>query len=795
MSSPFESITPSQPTIRRPSISMALEEDAWQRYPDLARRLQKRKLLLREQERRERKQRWGLAVSQVYRWQNRGLLALCLVLTALFLIRTGTAEAQSADEGDWGLQFIGDGQQQHSVALDTLIDADINGLVARIEVQQRFRNTGRSWSEAIYRFPLPPGAAVDRMQVQVGDRIIEGEIQEREVARRLYQQALNTGAIAALVEQQRANQFETHLANIEPNEEISVSISFLQRVDFRDGEFSLQIPLTFTPRWEPEMINNPLSVSDSQPAGDQHFVSQSPLDDHKLELRLKLRSALELTHISSRFHDMDIHPGLGGYDLALLNPDTRSDRMFELNWVPTLGNAPQATLSTWDSGDAVYALLMLAPPLAEATLPQEREVVFIIDTSGSMQGEAMTQAKEALYKGLSSLELDDRFNVVEFNSESYTLFPTSVAPNGNYLEEALNFIQSLEADGGTNMAPALRDAMMLPSQPRLLRQIVFVTDGSVGNEQELLQQIARELGDSRLFTVSIGSAPNTGFMRKAAEIGRGSHTHIGQLADVGLRMNELWHRIQRPALQNIEVDWGMTADYYPEIIPDLYAGEPLWLVARLPSEPRNVLLRGDLNGSDWDQETSPHPGAGSENLATLWARGRVEALQDSRLFLHTDADTLRQSIVDVALEFGLLTPYTSLVAVDRTPARPAAANLTQDNIGNLLPAGTALQFQGFSNTATHWPLQLLGALLLMLLTSSMLWFAPSKIRVSGHLPVRASGKLLERASGDLPAGSSPRQLLTSGPNPVAALSSAQEPLPEPSPSPSPSSRPELECAA
>jgi len=768
MFSPSESTIPSQSSMHRPSISTALEQDAWHRYPELSSRLQKRKLLLRERERRERRQRWRLAATRVYRWRNRGLVALCLLLTTLFLVRTGTAEAQGAGEGNWGLEFLSDGQQQHSVALNTLIDADINGLVARIEVEQRFRNTGRSWSEAIYRFPLPPGAAVDRLQVRVGDRMIEGEIQERDVARRIYQQALQTGTVAALVEQQRPNQFETRLANIEPDEEITVSISFLQRVDFRQGEFGLQIPLTFTPRWDPAAGGDQVAAS-----SEQHFRSHTPLDDHKLELRLKLRSAMHLAHVSSRFHDMDIHPGLGGYDLSLVNPDTRTNRVFELNWAPVLGSAPQAALSTWDSGDAVYGLLMLAPPLAEATLPQEREVVFIIDTSGSMQGEALTQAKAALYKGLASLQLDDRFNVVEFNSESYLLFPTSVAPNGSYLEEALNFIASLEADGGTHMAPALRDAMMLPTQPSLLRQIVFVTDGSAGNEEELLQQIAAELGDSRLFTVSIGSAPNSGFMRKAAEIGRGSHTHIGQLADVGLRMNELWQRIQSPALQNIEVDWGMTAEYYPEIIPDLYAGEPLWLVARLPAQPRNVLLRGDLNGADWQQETNPYPGAGSEDLATLWARGRVEALQDSRLFLDVDADTLRESIVDVALEFGLLTPYTSLVAVDRTPVRPAAANLAQENIGNLLPAGSTMQIQGFSNTASGWQLQLLGALLLMSLTSSMLWFAG---------PVRK-----DRTSGNLPAGASPRQLRPSGPSPVAALLPAQEP--------SASSIPELERAA
>ncbi|HET6564513.1 MAG TPA: marine proteobacterial sortase target protein, partial [Xanthomonadales bacterium] len=658
----------SKPNPQFPSLSIRqhLERDAWFRFPEFARALyQRRQARLHLQEKRQHLARSrspdGFKPPVVYRWQSRSLLALCLVLVTLFLIRTGTAQAQTAPDDDWGLKFLDDGQQQQAVALDTLIDADINGLVARVDVAQRFRNSGRAWAEAVYRFPLPPGAAVDRLQIRVGQRVIEGEIRERQEAQRQYQQARDSGAIAALVEQQRPNQFETRLANIGPDEEITVSISFLQRVDFRAGEYSLQIPLTFTPRWDGTVsshlatnaLDTALSIDPADVQADvQNFVRQPPLDDHRLELRLKLRSALQLAQISSRFHDMDIHPGLGGYDLSLVNPDTRTDRMFELNWAPDLGVAPQAALSTWDSGGAVYALLMLAPPLAEATLPQEREVVFIIDTSGSMQGLALQQAKAALYLGLSRLKQNDRFNLVEFNSNSYTLFHNSVAADGNYLEEALNFIEDLEADGGTNMAPALHDAMTLPAQPGLLRQVVFITDGSVGNEQELVQQIARELGDSRLFTVSIGSAPNTGFMRKAAEIGRGNHTHIGQLEDVEQRMNQLWQRIENPALQNIEVDWGMAADYYPEIVPDLYAGEPLWLVARLPAQPGQIVLRGDLNGVPWELETAPHPGTGNDSLATLWARGRVEAIQDSRLFLDTDAAVLRQSIIDIALEFG-----------------------------------------------------------------------------------------------------------------------------------------------
>ncbi|GAH11090.1 unnamed protein product, partial [marine sediment metagenome] len=244
---------------------------------------------------------------------------------------------------------------------------------------------------------------------------------------------------------------------------------------------------------------------------------------------------------------------------------------------------------------------------------------------------------------LGYLNQDDRFNLVHFNSDSHQLFPESVPLYTSYLLEAESFIDSLQANGGTNMAPALDDALNLPPQVGLLRQIVFITDGSVGNEGELLLQIGEDLRDSRLFTVSIGSAPNSWFMRKAAETGRGSHTHIGRLDEVGERMSLLWSQIQYPALKDICVDWGMDAEFYPEIVPDLYAGEPLWLYARLPHQPREVTICGEFEGRPWQQDSTLLPGAGSENLATLWARSKVEALEDSRIF-GAEPDFIRNEV-------------------------------------------------------------------------------------------------------------------------------------------------------
>jgi Ca-activated chloride channel family protein len=677
---------PSQPSIRD-----RLEADAWRNHRKFARR-------------QSNSSKHGLH-RRPLRWEDRALLIISAVLLLLLIIRVETARALGPGDEFYGLEFQGSAGMQRTVALDTDVQVEVTGLTARINVTQVFQNTGQGWAEAVYRYPLPPGSAVDRMRVHVGGRILEGEIQEKEEARRQYQQAKSSGKTASLVEQQRANQFETRLANIAPGDDISVSISFLAQVDYRDGSFSLRIPMTFTPRW-----------------GDGGERNAPHVDDHRLSIDVDLRSGMGLTSIESRYHDVDIHPSVGGYRVFLADPDTRTDRVFELNWTPEFGTVPESTLSTFDDGDAIYALLMLAPPLAEAISPQPREVVFIIDTSGSMEGTSLAQARAALKLGLLFLGPDDRFNLIQFNSHSERLFKESVPVYPSYLEEAVAFIDDLSANGGTVMAPALGMAMNLPVQDGLLRQIVFVTDGSVGNEHDLLLQIGEGLRDSRLFMVSIGSAPNSWFMRKSAEIGRGSHTHIGRLEEVEEQMTRLWARIENPAIQNICVDWGMEAEFYPVVVPDLYAGEPLWLYARLPHKPREVTICGELEGRYWEMSSRELPGSGGGNLATLWARSKIEALEDSQIF-GVDPDMIREDVLDLALEFGLLTRYTSLVAVDKSPSRPRSEGLGLEQIPSLLPAGSGIA-SGFSKTATGWIGRLILALISLLVASAMLLYLP-----------------------------------------------------------------------
>lgn len=701
------------------SIRDALEDLAWKQDPRLARRLSKRQ--------QHSEKSWQESSRRIMRWQDRVLLALSGLLLLLLVIRAETVNANDA----WGLQLSTDSGLHTEMAMNTSVKMDITGLAARVKITQHFTNHGMYWAEGLYRFPLPEGAAVDQLLIKVGDRLLEGEIQIKETARRSYEKAKNAGKTATLVEQQRRNQFEIRLANIGPGETIDVTIAYLQSVSYRDLSYHLRLPLTFTPRWEPPLQDADHEAMRRRPTPE--LMSKPSPGSHRLTLQANIISPIELAAIESRYHDVDIRQVNNGYRVELLGADQLSDRDFELSWTPMLQSQPDAFLTTYNDGDSVYAQLMVVPPLTDSITPLAREVILVIDTSGSMEGASISQARSALAHALKSLGPNDYFNLMQFNSSTEQLFDRSVPVTHSSLYTARVFIEGLNANGGTNMAPALKSALSMQQVPGLMRQVIFITDGAVGNENRLLQQVAADLGASRMFTVAIGHAPNSWFMRKTAEIGRGSYVHIGKPDEVEEKMSALWQRIQTPALTDICVNWGDNAEFFPEIVPDLYAGEPLWLLARLPSQPTIISLCGHINGGDWDLNINgwdaTDTGDAGTNLAKLWARKKIESLEDGLLF-GTDPELTRLEITDVALEYGLLTKHTSLVAVDKTPRRAADELLAASNIPGLLPAGSSQNLASFPSTATGWLAQLLLSVFVLALASSMLLFSGKRLPAS-----------------------------------------------------------------
>ncbi|MGH8165864.1 MAG: marine proteobacterial sortase target protein, partial [Woeseiaceae bacterium] len=325
--------------------------------------------------------------------------------------------------------------------------------------------------------------------------------------------------------------------------------------------------------------------------------------------------------------------------------------------------------------------------------------------------------------------------VIQFNSFTHELFQGGVSASPENLQRARDYVQSLRADGGTEMRPALERALEPGADETHLRQIIFITDGSVGNESELFSLIESKLGASRLFTVGIGSAPNSLFMRKAAEAGRGSYTFISALHEVKEKMGGLFRKLERPQVTGISVEWPVAALAYPEVVPDLYAGEPIVQKVRLAAAPRAgdlVKVSGTSPAGDWAVDLVLAPEQENAGVAAVWARARIEHLLD-RERQGDDPEAMRAAVIETALEHHLVSRYTSLVAVDKTPVRPEGSALDHEQVPNLLPYGQSQRaIFGFPSTATGWSSRLAIGGGILLLVATLLLFKVAVTRGHGH---------------------------------------------------------------
>ena len=683
-------------------------------------------------------------------------MVLAMVEPGLALAESDEISPQQMQSGSLLLRM----RSGYAVAtrMNTEVDMQVSGLVARVAVRQEFLNDGQEWVEGVYVFPLPDSAAIDRLRMHIGERFIEGEIREKEAAKKAYEQAKADGKKASLVQQQRANLFTTHVANIAPGETVVIEIEYLETLKYGDGNFSIRFPLTLTPRYIPGAPMPDRKGSGWSP--DTHRVTDASLitppvvvrsRDHRVSVHADIDAGVPLEYIASRYHAIevgaiDVGEQGGRYAVDLKGGDVPMDHDLELTWRPVPDAAPRALTFTETVDGQPHVLLMMLPPdldLASATrLP--RELIFVIDTSGSMHGTSIEQARRALSLALDGLGPTDLFNVIQFNSTTSVLFPGSVEATSSNIGIAKRYVGGLEANGGTEMRPALIQALHSPAVETHLRQIIFITDGSVGNEEELFSLIGTSLGNARLFTVGIGSAPNGWFMRKAAEAGRGTYTYVSALHEVSEKMDRLFRKLEQPQVTGIRVRWpdAAAATMYPEVVPDLYAGEPIVVRARLAQAPRPgdlIAISGTTAGGGWGAELPAAAGSASPGVAALWARARIEDLLD-RERRGAAADETRKAIVETALAHHLVSRFTSLVAIDKTPdktpVRPRSAKLTKEQVPNLLPYGQDHNaIFGFPATATDAPMRRVAGFA-MLATALLLLLGQGRRRWVRHAPAR-----------------------------------------------------------
>lgn len=667
-----------------------------------------------------------------------GLLVSLVLALAVFIVTSPATAATTASPPGALYLTAPDGTRAQTPLVFTDVAMRVTGMIARVTVTQHFVNPTDEWREGVYVFPLPEKAAVDHLRMKVGERDIEGQIKERGEARRTYDAARDGGHRATLVEQERPNMFTTSVANIGPRDEIAVTFEYQETLRYDDGTFRLRLPLAITPRYIPgeqlASLGSGIGVAAPTTAvldADRITPPVVPRSEgHVLPVRIDidLDAGFPLAGLASTYHPVRIEPLEGHrYHVALADGPVPASRDFELTFTPETGAAPRLALFTETKGGRAYALLMALPPSAgEAGVPRPpREITYVVDTSGSMEGVSMTQAREALLLALDRLQPGDRFNVIEFNSGTHSLFAAPVPYDSETAARARRFVNGLRARGGTEMLPALEIALAGERTASLLRQVVFLTDGAVGNEDAILKLVGERLGDRRLFTVGIGPAPNMFFMTRAAQFGRGTYTAIGDVHEVGERMAALFRKLDSPALTDIEVAWPAGADVWPRVVPDLYAGEPVVVTAQFNAAALatdgsgNVAIAGRRGDSTWTTLVPAADARPASGIGVLWARARIDALMDAGR-RGAPQDDIRAAVLDVALTHHLVSRYTSLVAVDVTPVRAGGGDLPRNAVPGNIPDGLT-GFDALPQTATPATLLLLAGMLVLLLAAGLAW--------------------------------------------------------------------------
>lgn len=672
------------------------------------------------------------------RWLAVGLWA------GLVAMMAGAAPEPTSGSGHWqaGVMLGRTGVDGAPPVLLPLKRTDVQlRLIAGIvsaTVTQVFSNDTAVALEAIYLFPLPSRAAVTDMELRVGDRRIRSVVQEKAEARATYETARAAGKATALMESERPNLFRSSLANFMPGEEVSVTFTYTETADVVGGIYNVTFPMVVGERYFPATS----ALTAAEPATP---VAALPLNPpmlapehdplHRVALTLEIYG-VPVERITSSTHALvtqSIRGRPGAWRVSPAAGLVLANNTFSVEVEPPLGEDPVPTWVTSTQEQSTYGLLTLFPPLAPtAALSVARDVVFLIDTSGSMSGDAMRQACQGLDACLAMLRPEDRFTIVRFASSFSAFRPAPEAAVADTVAAARAFVAGLQADGGTEMQPALRHSLAMLNDGTRLPLVVFMTDGAVGNEAELMRLLATDLGRARLFTFGIGSAPNEYLMRKMAELGRGQSRFIRADEDIGLVMADFFRTLASPKLTDVTVSWLDAFELpltpvgaYPSRCPDVFIDRPLQVVAAFGDTlPAAVVISGTQAG----EARAFRYALGGEGFAhTLVGRLFGQAQIDdwmTTLTVNPGGDAglkLKARIVAAALEHQLVTPYTSRVAVEEQLVRAPDGVLHTVAVATPPPQGWSPAATGTQDT-----LRLLGGVLAMLTGACLLGFRPRR---------------------------------------------------------------------
>lgn len=587
---------------------------------------------------------------------------------ALFILST-TAFAQQQPGVPGGSLVARDKQGELGFCplKTTKVRADISGFVARVNVVQEFENTYSDPIEALYTFPLSQNGAVDDMTIRVGERVIRGKIMKREEARKVYETAKAAGQVAALLDQQRPNIFSQSIANIMPGEKISVEISYVETLKYENGEYEFVFPMVVGERYNPASPAKGIAPADA--AVKSPPVAERPGHDISIEVNLDAGMAVE--GIRSTSHEIETTPvSAESSKIRLRTERTIPNKDFILRYDVT-GKQIGDALITHRGPKGGFFTMMVQPPNVPA--PKDitpKEIVFVLDTSGSMNGFPIEKAKESMMLALEGLNSQDTFNIITFAGDTDVLFNQPVPATAGNMARAKEFLQSRRGSGGTEMMKAINAALQPTPSFSHMRIVCFMTDGHVGNEKEILAAI-QTYKNARVFSFGIGNSINRYLLDRMAAEGRGEVEYVTLTDDGSAAAKRFHERVRSPLLTDISLDWGSmdVSDMYPGRQPDLFSSKPVAIIGRFSKPGVGPLtLRGKIGGQEYSrviQATLPESETANDALASLWARARVTDLMSKLLNAEGDAQKqIENEITQLGLEFRLMTQYTSFVAVE-----------------------------------------------------------------------------------------------------------------------------------
>ncbi len=605
-----------------------------------------------------------------------------------------------------GLYGYAEGKQVRTFPLEhTSVTVKIAGNLSRVEVKQTFTNPYDNPLEAIYKFPLPDDSAVDDMEIRIGDRVIRGKIKKRQQAQKIYQQAKQEGKTAGLLEQQKDNIFTQSLANIQPGEQIEVVIRYTNTLQFIGSDYEFAFPLVVAPRY-----------GDSTPTGNNFNPLIAPAwasdlpetrSGKDIDVTVEIDAGVAISEVQSPSHAIAIQNTNSSTKVALAERDIIPNRDLILRY-QIAGADTQATVLTQSNQQGGHFATYLIPAVEydkQQIVP--KDVVFLIDTSGSQAGAAIEQSKELMRQFISGLNENDTFNIIDFANSTSKLADKPLANTRENRAKALDYVSKLDANGGTELMNGINTVLNFPAaEEGRLRSIVLLSDGLIGADEEVIGRIRDRLQPgNRLYSFGVGSSTNRFLLNRLAELGRGTVTILPPQEDAVKVADKFFREINKPVVTNIEMEWigkGVAPEIYPQKSPDLFASQPLVLYGRKQGASSGQLkITGTVaGGKPYEKvlDVNFQQVGGNNAIAQLWGRSRIKDLMN-QMYGRENPQGVK-AVTKTALDYNLLSKYTAFVAVseelpvskdtkeNKISLKPQNSNQSvpepSDIIGNLL---------------------------------------------------------------------------------------------------------------